>query len=63
MKTSEQLSRVNDSDIYFAVTFILLAFDKNGFAILAFCIGCLLCFAKRVVQRVERRIKEKENGR
>ena len=49
--------------IYFAVTFILLAFDKNGFAILAFCIGCLLCFAKRVVQRVERRIKEKENSR
>ena len=33
MKTSEQLSRVDDSDIYFAVTIILLAFDKNVFAI------------------------------
>lgn len=63
MKTSEQLSRVDDSDIYFAVTIILLAFDKNGFAILAFCIGCLLSFAKSVVKRVERRIKEKENSR
>lgn len=59
MKSAEQLSRVDDSDIYFAVAIILLAFDKNGFAMLAFCIGCLLGFAKSVVQGIENRNKEK----
>ena len=60
MKLSQQLSRVDDSDIYFAVAFILLAFDKFEWGMIAACVGCFCVFCKRVAERKEK--KEMTNG-
>lgn len=53
MKTAEQLSRVNDSDIYFAVAILLFAFEKVGFAILALTIGLVCYVGKEIVRKIE----------
>lgn len=53
MKTAEQLSRVNDSDIYFAVAIILMAFNKLEFAALALTIGLVCFIAKELVRKIE----------
>lgn len=53
MKTAEQLSRVNDSDIYFAVAIILMAFGKLEFAALALTIGLVCYVGKEIVRKIE----------
>lgn len=54
MKTAEQLSRVNDSDIYFAVAILLFAFEKVWFAVFALMIGFFCSFCKRIIEKSER---------
>ena len=54
MKTAEQLSRVNDSDIYFAVAILLFAFEKAGFAIFALMIGFFCSICKKIIEKSER---------
>lgn len=63
MKSVERMRKIEDSDLYFATALILWAFDKNGFAILAFCIACLLGFTWRSVEKEEKRNGEKEKKR
>lgn len=53
------MKNVQDGDLYFAVSLILLAFDKIPFAILSFLIGCLLCFIWGFAGAVERKIKNR----
>ena len=55
MKTAEQLSRVNDSDIYFAVAILLFAFEKVGFAIFALMIGFFCFICKDFIEKSERK--------
>lgn len=50
---------IDETDLYFAVAFILWAFDKIQFAIIAYAIG-LLCIILRGFERaVKRRIKNR----
>lgn len=52
MNNAKDLSRVDDSDLYFAVTIILMAFDKINFAALALTIGLVCFIAKRAVCKI-----------
>lgn len=60
MKSIKQMKKAQDSDLYFAVSLILLGFDKIPFAILSFLIGCLLCFIWGFAEAVERKIKNRK---
>lgn len=54
-----ELSRIDDSDLYFSVATILLGFEKYGTAIFAFGLAVSCIIGKALVRKMLRRKGEK----
>ena len=52
-----EVKGIDETDLYFAVAFILWAFDKIQFAIIAYAIGLLCIFLRGFERAAKRRIK------
>lgn len=65
MKISYQLSRVDDSELWLALSLLLCAFEKDVFALFAFGLGLFYAIVKTSISIKEKNAQkqERENER